>query len=84
MSFKNTIFKLQSTLPVLVDTVSPLVEGQRFDLVLADLAGLGLQSGGNICLQGPILSLNRPHLARQIVNTLFFTVLHRTKSELIG
>lgn len=50
------------TLPVLVYAVCSLVEGQRFDLIPTDLTSLGLQSGGNICLQGPILSLNGPHL----------------------
>lgn len=50
------------SLPVLVYAVCALVERQRFDLVLADLAGLGLQSRGDVGLQCAILSLNGSHL----------------------
>lgn len=67
---EKTVFKIQSSanflsffqLPLLVYAVSPLVEGQRFDLVLACLTCLRLQSWGNIRLQGSILPLNGPHL----------------------
>lgn len=55
-------YRSNLTSPVLVYAVCSLVEGQRFDLIPADLTCLGLQSGGNICLQGPILSLDGPHL----------------------
>lgn len=48
--------------PVLVNAVSALVQGQRFDLVLSDLACLWLQSGGDVGLQGPILAFNRSYL----------------------
>lgn len=60
------IFQYRSnlTLPVLVYAVCSLVEGQRFDLIPANLTCLGLQSGGNVCLQGPILSLDGPHLQK--------------------
>lgn len=71
MSYKqNLIFLFNPVqifpLPFLVYTVCPLVEGQRFDLVLADLARLWLQSGGNVSLQGPILSLDGPHLQQLV------------------
>lgn len=50
------------TSPVLVCAVCSMVEGQRLDLIAADLTCLGLQSGRNVRLQGPILSLDGPHL----------------------
>lgn len=61
-------------LPVLVYAVCSLVEGQRFDLIPADLTCLGLQSWGNICLQGPILSLDGPHLQE---NNVFFFIMQK-------
>lgn len=61
-------------LPVLVYGVCSLVERQRFDLIPADLTRLGLQSWCNICLQGPILSLNGPHLQE---NSVFLNIMHK-------
>lgn len=60
--FETNLQEAVESSPVLVYAVCALMEGQRFDLVLADLAGLGLQSGGDVGLQGAILSLNGPHL----------------------
>lgn len=55
-----------SLLPFLVYAVCALVEGQRFDVVLADLACLGFQSGGNVGLEVPVLPLDGPHLERSL------------------
>lgn len=59
----------------MVYVVCPLMEGQRFDLVLADLACLGLQSGGNVSLQGPVLSLDGPHLGQKLLWMKHISVL---------
>lgn len=48
--------------PVLVDAVCALVKRQRFDVILPNLTCLGLQSVGDISLQGAILPFDGPHL----------------------
>lgn len=66
--------------PVLVNAVSSLVQRQRFDLVLANLARLGLQSGCDVSLQGTILTFDGPHLEHDAMwmnGTSLFYYLHR-------
>lgn len=70
----------RTSLPVLVYAVCSLVQGQGFDLVLADLAGLRLEPGRDVSLQGPILSLNRSHLEHNAIwmkHTSLFYYLQR-------
>lgn len=65
--------------PVLVDAVTSLVQRQGFDLVLANLARLGLQSGCDVSLQGTILSLYGSHLEHDAIwmnDTSLFYYLH--------
>ena len=48
--------------PVLVEGVSALVQRHGFDLVASQLARLGLEPRGDVCLEGAVLTLNRPNL----------------------
>lgn len=66
--------------PVLVNAVSPLVQRQWFDLVLAKLARLGLESGCDVSLQGTVLSFDGSHLehdATRVNGTSLLYYLHR-------
>lgn len=70
----------RKSLPVLVYAVCSLVQGQGFDLVLADLARLRLEPGCDVSLQGPILSLNGSHLEHYAIwmkRTSLFYYLQR-------
>lgn len=57
--------KIVANLPVFIKVVGALVQGQRLDEVLFDLAGLWLHSGSDVNLQGAVLSLNGPDLQLQ-------------------
>ena len=48
-----------------VKRVNPPVQGEGFDLVLPDLAALGLDARSDVRLQNPVLTLNRSHLEQQ-------------------
>lgn len=81
-STQNQSLKCQQrkSLPVLVYAVCSLVQGQGFDLVLADLARLRLEPGRDVSLQGPILSLNGSHLEHYAIwmkHTSLFYYLQR-------
>lgn len=74
--------------PVLVNAVSSLVQRQRFDLVLANLARLGLQSGCDVSLQGAILTFDGPHLEQDAMwmngTSLFYYLQRMMKRQHLG
>ena len=50
--------------------MNPLVEGEGFDVVLSEAAGLGLQSGGDVGLQLTLLTLDRSNFHLQTIGVM--------------
>ena len=60
--------------PLLVKGVRALMQGEGLDGVAAQLAGLGLQAGGDVHLQGAVLALDGADLQLQACGVGLATV----------
>ena len=73
-----------SLVPCVIQYVCPLMQGQRFDVVLPDLTGLRLKPWGDVGLKNPILALDGSHLELQTGSVGLATVRGQQKVAILN